>query len=289
MAIPQHILYNIGNSITMEIDYRPASATVACTSGSAGSIFTAQTATIGGIDTTLNGAVTAGATTITVTDATGFTAGENFYIVGADGSSEQCTVKGQSSTTITLTRPLLNAYADTSTVESRKLTYTVTAAQAATRFWDGHLTWIADSDKYYFDHVVCTDYPLNRTAIANEQTLFKIEPLMKDSLDPNESLDRLLDLGFEDVLSYLNSVTGGRAWSFLGPRSFELAVGFAAMVHHYRNQPGEAGEELLERFQAAFQSEMKTRLDSVPRDLDMDGAVEDNERVSARSLRLYRS
>ena len=122
MSLPQHILFEIGNTVTLHVPVRPAAAqTVSCYTGLGAAVFETKTATLEAINTTLNGAITRGATTLVVTAATNIAAKSILWL----NVFEQVVVESVASTTVTLRRPVLNDHANGVAIASNKLTYAV--------------------------------------------------------------------------------------------------------------------------------------------------------------------
>lgn len=289
MSLPQHILYNVGGTVSIWAPVRPvATQTVSCYTGGGGEVFAAQDATIEAIDTTLSSAATVGSRSLAVASATGIAAGSTLLL----SSFEQVVVKSISGTDVTLRRPLLDSHASGAAAQSCKLSYAVTAEQAATLFWDGRLEWLVDegeaAETVYHQAAICTKHRFYRA--ADEADWLDEEPLLYDVLDPNADPDRQLDRALNDVVSRLSALTEGRAWSYVGPDSFKRATVYAAQMNLYRKQAGDDAEQLYERYRAEFQSELERVVAGTAwRDADQDGAVDASEQRSARSMRLYRA
>jgi hypothetical protein len=287
--LPSHILYDVGNEISIDVPVRPAATqTVACYRDSGAAIFTAQNATLSTINTVNNAAIAINATSLTVSNATGLAASREFWIRSPD---EKLLCRSISGTTVTLARPCLFAHTNASTVEGTRITYAVTSTQAGTLFWDGYLDWVIDTGestaRHYHSHCVCTKHPFYRTATT--QDLFDEDSLLArhivDSVDP----ERLLDKGLREVVKSIAGKTEGRAWSYSGPHQFNDATVLAAFMVFYRPQGSDIAERLYKRYSDAFGSELDRLTGFVRRDTDQDGQAEAHERFSMRSARLHRS
>jgi hypothetical protein len=286
-AAPQHIPYGVGCVVEMYVPVRPAATqTVACYTGDGASVFTAQTATLESINTTISAAAAAGARSITVTSANNITTG----CVVTLSNREDVLVKSVSSTTVTLRSPLVESHAINATCRSHRVHYTVTAAQAATLFWDGRLEWVIDSANttkaVYNQACCCSKYPF-QTTMATYVDLADEEPQIAAVLDDEIDVSRLLMKGAEDVRKRLDAITQGRSATYVAPVNFTDAVVFAALMRHYRSQRDDV---MFERYREAVRGEIDLLLaGAVYRDADQDGKIEENEQRAARSVQLVRA
>jgi hypothetical protein len=100
---------------------------------------TAESATTGAasvdsVNTTLNGAVSIGDTSLTLTSGTGVTKGRRYLLTDADGECELVEIAGISGTSATLRHPIINAYATASTFQGTRISISVDP------------TWVAAED-----------------------------------------------------------------------------------------------------------------------------------------------
>lgn len=288
MSQPQHIPHNTGGAVSIQVPVRPAaSQTVSCYTGAGAEVFSGETATLTAINTTLTSSASRGDRALAVNAGTNIVAGSTLWIT----AREQVLVKSISGTDVTLVRPLMYSHASGATVQSHTLSYSVSATQAATLFWDGRLEWLVDdgeaTEALYHQPAICAKYELVR--FADEADWFDEEPLLYDILDPNSSPDRQLQRAWDDVAGRLASLTSGRAWTYVGATSFIRATIYAAQVGLYRRQSGDGARELYERYQAELQSEIeKVVAGTAWRDENQDGAIGGSEQRSGRSMRLIR-
>jgi hypothetical protein len=117
-------------SFAVDLPARPdATPTFTVLGPSGGETQASSNVTLDGVATTLSGAVAAGATSLTVTSATGITTGRKYLLGGTEaGGGEAVTVKGVASTTVTLVRPLRAAKASGAAFQSTRVTCAVEAA-----------------------------------------------------------------------------------------------------------------------------------------------------------------
>ncbi len=121
-------------TIDVELDQRAtATPTFRVLTPQGGESLAATAVAMDSVDTTLAGAATAGAVTVSVTLATGIVVGRKYLLAGAESAGgERVTVKAINGTTITLVRPLRIAKAILATFQSTRLSCAITAAAVAT-------------------------------------------------------------------------------------------------------------------------------------------------------------
>jgi hypothetical protein len=100
---------------------------------------TAESATTGScsvdsVDTTLNGAISQGATTATLVLGTGVTKGRRYRLTDGDGDTEWVEVRAITGTAVTFRHPVINDYASGSTFEGCRISISVNS------------TWVADEN-----------------------------------------------------------------------------------------------------------------------------------------------
>jgi hypothetical protein len=120
-------------ALALDLPERPDATPTFTLLGPGGGTLLASTAvTLGTTNTTLSALAAAGATTVTVTSASGIIAGRTYLLAGhEDAGGERVTVKSIASTTVTLVRPLRLAKASAATFQSTRVECAITAAAAA--------------------------------------------------------------------------------------------------------------------------------------------------------------
>jgi len=287
MSTPQHITYGVATTVGIDIPSQPPAATVSLYDDNDSAIFEDKAATVSAIDTTLDGAVSAGAETLNVDAATGISSGVEFTLASP---AERCLVRTIATKAVTLARPLLYDHADGVAIEGCRLTYAVSSSYAGTKFNDGRLVWtITATGETFIQACCCTMYPF-QTAIAHEQNLLDHDPLLHTKLPKGASTGRMIINGAKEVIKRLAAITGGRPYTFIGPPQFVDAVCLAALAKHYEPQTNERAAVLYDRYETALDRELKLILSGVAyRDADQDGAVEPHEQRSAGSGRRMRT
>lgn len=289
-SLPTHILYSAATPIEIDVDVVPAATqTVTLRTGDGGAIFSDQNVTASTISTTISASASAGDRTITVASATGISSDREFWL---RTPNEKVKCKTISGTTVTLYAPLVYSHASSSTAEGTRLTYTVTAAQAATMFWDGSLQWIIDVDtnteRHYHQACICTRYPFYRVATLVDWRAE--EPKVSDLIEDELDVERFLDEALAEVIERIAAKTEGRAWAYRGPHQFKRATIFAAQMAHYRHMAGDEAERLYRRYIESLDDELQRVVAGIAtRDTDQDQIPEATEQFIYQSVRKYRA
>jgi len=281
-VMTQHLMFEQGGTLELFLIDRPTGTpTVRLIGGDGAEVMAATNVTVSSIDTTVNGAISKGDSTVTLTNASDITAGDRFWLRTPD---EEVRCKTKSGNTVTLWSPLLYAHADTVTAEGTRLSYAADSDDANVLFWDGRAEWVIDTTTYRHTHCIITKYPFYRAATVTD--LVDEEPHIEQLLSDETDAERLLDRGLDDVIKQIASRQ--RAWVYAGANVFAQATVFAALVRCYRSQSGETGEEMYTRYKEAMTEELDRITSIVPSDLDQDGEIEADEKRSFRSIPLYR-
>lgn len=284
MTVPQHIVYGVGGTLTLNVATLPAAATVTVKTDTGSALVTAASATISSIDTTLSSAAARGARTIAVADATGVTSGAEIRL---QDPPEVVRCKSLSGTTVTLWRPLLHAHASGTVADGITVTYAVQAADADALFFDGRAEWTLDSALADITSVECTRYPLKRPSAISASDLADELPDLHQILGIEDDSEALLDEAHAEVLERI----GGKArvHVYTGSNGFKRACVFAACVRIFRRRPGDQSQQLYERYMEALTRAIDDLQGYVPNDADQDGIVEEGERQSQNTGRIYRA
>jgi len=274
-STPQHITADVATTVGIDIPSQPDAATVSLYTGGGAPVFEDEDAAVSTIDTTLDGAVSAGDETLVVDNATGISSGVTAVLASP---SERVLIRSLTTKTATLARPLAYNHPDGAAIEGCRLTYSVSSDLAATKFDDGRLEWtITATGQKFIQAACCTAYPF-QTNMAHEQDLLDQDPLLLEKLPKGADTGRMLSAGAREVISRLSSVTGGRPFTFPTVPQFTPAVCLAALLKHYEPQPSERAAVLYERYKDALERELDLALSGIAyRDADQDGAVERHE------------
>lgn len=281
MALPQHIAYGVGGTVSIDLLTRPTTVTLDIYTGDGSAIVSSASGTVSTISTTLSSAASRGATSIAVAAATGIAAGSVFWI---QDDPEAVLAYKLATLTVSLRRPLLKDHVSGAVVQGTRVSYTVLAAAANTLFWDGRVKWTIDGATEW-TAVECTKYPLKRH--ASIQDVIDRQPMMYEILSPGVDTERLLDLAHEEVLERIGT-TGRRIRVFPASSEFVSATAMAALMLHYQPQATDEGTRLFERYSTLLEREVERVVEITPRDDNQDGVVQAAEKVSMRSVILRR-
>lgn len=282
MPLPQHIQYQKGGTIHIDLDVLPTAATVRIIDGHDTEQLAHTSATISTVNTTLAAAGNVGNAEINVTLNTGLSAGTVAWI-GDD--PEEVLVKSVHGSIAHLRRPLVHDHISGATLTGSRLSYSVNSAIANTLWFDGraewNVTWSNGTSVYEFSSVECGRYPNKR--MATIQDLYDCEPLFRPSREVD--VERLLDTAHEMVLAEIaKHAPDQRARTFTGSMEFRRATAAAAMYLYYLPRGGESKDAWYQEFERRLASAVTT----TPRDADQDGTIEADERFSMRTVPIRR-
>ena len=269
--------YNQSYTAAIELPARAdATPTFAVYSPAGASLLTGSV-TLDGVNTTLSGAASAGATTVSVTSATGIAVGRKYLVGGAESSGgESITVKSISGTTITLVRPLLRAKSSGDAFASPRVTVAITTAVTA-RVGKGYRIEITYALSSTTQPVWVASLEVVRytpTSTLKFDDLLDRDPVLLKRLPAGLWVPALIDSCWQQLLlrvSASESVGGlqgvldlSTAHSYLVRATLAECAGpeWAAYRDDMRKQ---------------YESEVKTALSAASYDTDQDGAVEPNE------------
>jgi prepilin-type processing-associated H-X9-DG protein len=286
LSLPQHILYQKGGVISIDLPERPSNARVSIRDGHGTELLSEQTATVSTIQTTLNTAASAGDTSINVASTTGILSGSTFWLQDVP---EQVLAKSVASATgtVTLWRKLREAHANAATAEGTTVNYSITEATNGvnTLFWDGHAVWNMDGGDFLRHTAVeCTKYPL--VDLTGDQDLLDEDPKIYDKLDDEHSAARARQRAAEDVFARIGAKDRARVFADSG-HSFKRAIVYQWFINFYRGQTGDEAREQMRTYSEFLEGEMD-RLGLIPRDTDQDGRVEVDEQWRPRTGRIRR-
>lgn len=282
MSLPQHIIYEVGGTVSIDVEDRPTTAYVTIKNGDGSTIVDNVAASISTITTTLSSAVTVGSRTITVSNATGISDGKEFWL---RNPSEKVRCKNINGTSVTLWRPVLSSHDNASNVQGTLITYAVSASNASTLFWDGRVSWVLDNSLYAYTAVECTRYPLVR--IATEQDLYDEFPDLDQMLSESDDVDALLNIAHEEVMSRIGGRT--RVRTRPGSTEFKKATVFSFASALFRRRPGESADQLYKRYREELNNEITRIMETVPVDADQDGSIDQDDKRSSRTVQLFRA
>jgi hypothetical protein len=284
MALPQHLTYQEGGVISLDLATLPTAVTVAVLDGNGTAQMNHTSCNISTIDTTLAANTSKGATSFTVAANTGFSVGKTVHI---QDDPEEALIRKIEGTTIYTRRPLMYAHVSGAAIEGARVDMNVPSSSANSLWWDGRASWNVDGETHY-TAVECTKYPIDRSTFT--QKLYDVEPKAYDILPPESDIDRFLDRGLEYVLKQIAKISPDlRTRVYTGSMEFNEATALASWYLFYRYRKGEEARMLAENYKQDLDSEIASICAVTPRDADQDGYIESDERVSARTVRVRRS
>lgn len=247
---------------------------------SGGTVQSSASVTLASCNTTLNGAVSAGASSVVVTSASGITAGRKYLIGGAESAGgEFVTVKSVSGTTVTLVRPLRLGRASGVAFQSTRVEMAVSSStpSAVGRHWRAEITWAVSSasqDTYEVPFDV-TRYSPQTSLRADD--IVDFDPVLAKRLPAGTWVPALIDVAWDMILRRLAQTKD--PGSLMG--AIDLTTPHAYLVRKLIAETGAttAGElkEYAEMLAVEFQKELEITLASAAVDDDQDGAIEKNE------------
>ena len=283
---PQHLTRGYPGNIVISRRAQAANALVTLMKRGGTALFSNETGTVSTVNTTTNSAVSKDGYQINIGSAAGVTTPGEYWLTD---DPEAVLVESRVGTVLALRRPLTKAHVSGATFQGTTISIAVNAEITSTLFWDGRASFNIDGGQaLMLASVECTAYPSYRT--ASVQNLFDEQPKLAYLKGREMDLERLLDLGQEDVLKKLSLVAQDhRARTLTGSPELAQATTYAALVRFYRRKSSDESTQLMMAYAAALETEIAAIAVLVPRDADQDGVVEADERISPKSFRMDRA
>lgn len=277
-----------GTVVTDELNERPdASPTFTVLSPQGGSLATG-TGTVDSVSTTLSGALAAGATSLTVTSASGITVGRRYLVGGTEETGgEWVTVKSIASTTVALARPVLRAQASGATFYGTRISCAVTAAACATiaRSCRVDITYLVSAAAR---PAVSVEFDVTRYALRSGLTIEHVrdlDPLLYKRASEGTVWHTLVSLAWERIVARigLQKDPGGLVGAL------DLTQPHALMVQLLVAEQGMTEEHRARALdlRTRLDTELTAILASRAFDDDQDGAIESHEGF-VRTINLRR-
>lgn len=273
ILVPKGQSYTLGFYLPARADATPT-ATVYSPGG--GSLQT-PTVTLDTVSTTLSGAASAGATSVTVASATGITAGRRYLIGGGeDAGGETITVKSVASTTVNLVRALRFAVSSGASFVGHRATLSLSSIDTADRHYRAEVAW-AVSSVTQAPFVLAFDVTkyTPRSGLTAED-IRDFDPILNKRLPQGLWIPAVIDQAWSMILAQIASKVdpGGLVGAL------DLTVPHAyltrALILEASATSAETAAE-VERFYQRFSSTFDTALASAAIDNDQDGRIEPNE------------
>lgn len=242
-----------------------------------GTVQASASVTLGTSNTTLSGAASAGATSVSVTSASGITAGRKYLVGGReDEGGERVTVRSVSATTVTLARALRAAKASGAAFQSTRVEMAVasTTPSAVGRHWRAEVTWAVSSASQP-THVVAFDVVrFQPVSTLDGDAIADLDPTLAKRLPAGTWLPGVLDQCWDMVLRRVAQQKN--PGSLVG--TLELTTAHAYLVRATLAETG--GEDWAayrDDMRQRFKDELDAALGAAAIDDDGDGSVEQHE------------
>ncbi len=255
---------------------------------SGGIVQTSSAVTLDTVNTTLSGAASAGAVTVSVASATGITRGRKYLLTGNENAGgERVTVKSVSGTTVTLVRPTRIAHLTAATFQSTRMTCAIAAASVGS---------IARHYRLEITYAVATAtapvavFPFDVVRIAPTSTLTAddiadLDPIFAKRIAAGVWVPSLIERAWEMLCRRVAAKVSPGA--LLGSRDFTTPHSYLVQALVLEGA-GDDYEKMRDLKGARFQQEFDAACAETPVDNDQDGAVESNEGIKPRTIQLQR-
>lgn len=190
-------------SLTYDPATRPSGAGTAAVMDLRGGQLEAVTPTLDAVNTTLSADAAAGALTLSLTSATGVSAGRRYLVGGPEAAGgEWVTVRSLSGTTATLLRRLKRACAAAATFQGTRLTFAITTASTASPGRNYRVEWTSPEG-------VVTAVPFDVTRYApvsglTGEELLDLDPLFFSRVSAEEWLPGRVAAAWEMILRHIS-------------------------------------------------------------------------------------
>jgi len=282
MALPQHLIKDVEGTLTLDVTSTlPTAVTATLVRGDGSAVFTDKAGVVSTIDTVTNAAVSVGDRTVTLNSVTGVSGGSLIYLASP---REPVRVKTLSGLVATCWTPCRHAHTNGVTAQGSQLSVVATAAQTATRFWDGRCAWTLDSVLTEYSAVECTDYPLLRH--ANVDDVRRHLASRPDQLfSAEDDVEDLMDAAHDLVLERIGARARARVYPAGQEFRYATCMALAVRIYGVRQATG----DMYERYRTRLQEAIERITAIIPRDADQDGVIEAGEKVSMRGGRITRA
>jgi hypothetical protein len=300
------VTLSTAKTLAFDLPIRPDSsgATFVVKSPSGGVVQSSTSATVAAVNTTISGAAAVGATTVSVTSATGIKVGGR-YIIGSAGSGsstredlggEVVTVKSKTGTTLALCVPLRMAHASGESFQSREISCAIgsTVPSIVGRHWRIEVTYSADDGTAASSvaqpvHVESFDVvrytPVTNLTFAR---IAALDPVIGKRLAAGFWWPEVRDITWDMVLERFAAKADPGA--LVGVKN--LTDAHAYLVRETIAETGGQDPDKVayrELMAQRFGEELESVIGSTPIDNDQDGAIEPNEGVSMHTIELRRA
>ena len=190
-------------TVAFDLPARPGGAGTARVVTALGAELTTPTPTLDSVNTTLSATAAAGATSLSVTSATGIAANRRYLVGGAErAGGESVLVASVSGTTVTLARPLARARASGATAQGTRVTVAVSSACTAQVARQSRVEW-TDPDT---GEVLAVPFDVTRYAPRShltESLLLDLDAGLRKRLPSGAWVPALIERAWEMLLDDL--------------------------------------------------------------------------------------
>jgi len=276
-------------TVALELEQRAdATPTFAVRAPTGGLTLSATAVTLDTVNTTLSGAAAAGASTVTVTSATGIVRGRKYLLTGAAAvGGEFVTVKSIASTTITLVRPLMLAHASGATFASTRFTCAITAAAVGSigRGYRIEVTYLVGTA---YQQIAVFPFDVVRTApvtYLRADDVADLDAIFAKRLAAGVWFPALADRAWDMICARIAVKMSPGA--VLGSRDLTIPHSYLVRALCLENA-GSEFDDMRKALAERFQQELDAHLAAGPIDDDQDGNVEANEGWKPRTITVQR-
>ncbi|MBL0219658.1 MAG: hypothetical protein IPQ07_38060 [Myxococcales bacterium] len=198
---------NVGANLTLDLPRRPGGVgtfVVKTTSGAATQ--TSSAPTLDAVNTTLSGAVVAGASTLNLTSGSGVVVGRRYLVGGSESTGgEMITVKAYAANVATLVRPIRSAQPSGATFQGTRLTFAVTGASVSAPQRNMRVEWTPASG----DEDLATALPFDALRYApvtflSTEDLRDLDPLLVKRLSSGVWLPAVAERAWTVLLGHIS-------------------------------------------------------------------------------------
>ena len=267
------VQYNGSGTVTFDLASRPSGAGTATVRTMGGAAQTTPTPTLDSVNTTLSSAAAAGATSLSVSIATGIVVGRRYLVGGAEvAGGESVLVSGLSGTTVSLARPLSRAKALASAFQGTRITVAVSTACTAEIVRQSRVEWV-DPDT---SEVLAIPFDVTRYAPRShltESLLLDLDASLRKRLPAGAWIPAIMERAWEMLLDDLGTKErhpGGYA----GVVELTTAHAYLTRSLVAETDTTAEGVEYRNDLRDRFRQELDRSLASVAYDTERDGNAE---------------
>lgn len=283
------VQHNAAGPIVFDLPKRPSGAGSARVLSAAGAVLQASpTVTLDSVNTTLSGAVVAGASSLTVASGTGIAAGRRYLLAGSEtDGGEVVLVSSVASTTVTLARRLGRAQSSGATFQGTRVTVAITSASTAQCSRGLRVEW---TDPTTSD-VLAIPFDVTRyapTSWLTVQDLYDLDPTLRKRLPEGTWLPALRDRAWEILLDDLGT-KDRHPGGYAGVIDLTIPHGYLVRSIVAETVTDAEGVAYRDDMRAQYERTLARALNSVPYDEGNSGATATGSAASWRGIPLVRA